>query len=74
MAGQLVHVTISLSGDLVADTDSVSLTLRCRVQRVEKISRTAQKHLASPWHWTSEWPSSSTVTPAGSMQWNLTRG
>jgi hypothetical protein len=43
MAGQLVHVTIRLSGDLVADSDSVSLTLRCRVQRVEKISQNGLK-------------------------------
>src|ERR1700730_12384910 len=37
MAGQLVHVTIKLSGDPVAGSDSISLTLRCRVQRVEEI-------------------------------------
>ena len=43
MAGQLVHVTIRLSGDLVAGSDSVSLTLRCRVQRVEKISQSGSK-------------------------------
>jgi hypothetical protein len=43
MAGQLVDVTIRLSGDLVAGSDRVSLTLRCRVQRVEKISRNGAK-------------------------------
>jgi hypothetical protein len=35
--GQLVHVTIRLSGVLIAGTDSISLTLRCRVQRVEEM-------------------------------------
>jgi hypothetical protein len=39
MAGQLVHVTIRLFGGLVASSDSVSLTLRCRVQWVEEITR-----------------------------------
>jgi hypothetical protein len=43
MAGQLVDVTIRLSGDLVAGSDRVSLTLRCRVQRAEKITRNASK-------------------------------
>ena len=43
MAGQLVHVTIRLSGDSVAFSDRVSLTLRCRVQRVEEIVRNASK-------------------------------
>jgi PilZ domain len=43
MAGQLVHVTIRLFGGLVASSDSVSLTLRCRVQRVEGIVRNASK-------------------------------
>ena len=43
MAGQLVHVTIRLSRGLVAGSDSVSLTLRCRVQRVEKISQNGSK-------------------------------
>src|ERR1700704_498361 len=43
MAGQLVDVTIRLSGDPVAGSDRVSLTLRCRVQRVEKISRNGAK-------------------------------
>jgi PilZ domain len=33
--GQLVRVTIRLSGDSVAFSDRVSLTLRGRVQRVE---------------------------------------
>jgi hypothetical protein len=45
IAGQLVHVTIRLSGDLVGDSDSVCLTLRCRVQRVEKISQNGSKTL-----------------------------
>ncbi len=40
MAGQLVHVTIRL---LVACSDTVFLTLRCRVQRVEKISQNGSK-------------------------------
>ena len=31
----------------------------------------AQKHLASPWHWTSEWPSCGTVMSISSMKWNL---
>jgi hypothetical protein len=43
MAGQLVHVTIRLSGDSVAFSDRVSLTLRYRVQRVEEIVRNASK-------------------------------
>jgi hypothetical protein len=43
MAGQLVHVTIRLSGDSVAFSDRVFLTLRCRVQRVEEIVRNASK-------------------------------
>jgi hypothetical protein len=43
MRGQLVHVTISLSGDLIADSDSISLTMRCRVQRVEEISQNGSK-------------------------------
>jgi hypothetical protein len=43
MAGQLVHVTVRLSGDSVAFSDRVSLTLRCRVQRVEEIVRNASK-------------------------------
>jgi hypothetical protein len=43
MAGQLVHVTIRLSGDSVAFSDRVSLTLRCRVQRAEEIVRNASK-------------------------------
>jgi hypothetical protein len=43
MKGQLVHVTISLSGGLIAGSDSISLTLRCRVQRVEKISQNGSK-------------------------------
>jgi hypothetical protein len=43
MAGQLVHVTIRLFGDLVVSTDSVSLTLRCRVQWVEEITRNGSK-------------------------------
>ena len=38
MAGQLVHVTIRLFGDLVGSPNSVSLTLRCRVQWVEEIT------------------------------------
>jgi hypothetical protein len=43
MAGQLVHVTIRLFGGLVASSDSVSLTLRCRVQWVEEIIRDGAK-------------------------------
>ena len=43
IVGQLVHVTIRLSRGLVADSDSVSLTLRCRVQRVERISQSGAK-------------------------------
>jgi hypothetical protein len=43
MAGQLVDVTIRLSGDLVPGSDRVSLTLRCRVQRVEKIAQNGSK-------------------------------
>src|SRR6267378_2081724 len=43
MVGQLLHVTIRLSRGLVADSDSVSLTLRCRVQRVERISQSGAK-------------------------------
>src|SRR6267143_2860678 len=43
MKGQLVHVTISLSGGPIAGSDSVYLTLRCRVQRVEKISDNGSK-------------------------------
>jgi hypothetical protein len=43
MAGQLVHVTIRLSLDPVAFPDRVSLTLRCRVQRVEEIVRNASR-------------------------------
>ena len=43
MAGQLVHVTIRLSGDPVAFSDRVSLTLRCRVQWVEEITRNGSK-------------------------------
>jgi hypothetical protein len=43
MAGQLVDVTIRLSGDLLAGSDRVSLTLRCRVQRSEKISQNGSK-------------------------------
>jgi hypothetical protein len=43
MVGQLVHVTIRLSGDPVAGTDCISLTLRYRVQRVEKTVRNGSK-------------------------------
>jgi hypothetical protein len=43
MVGQLLHVTIRLSRGLVAGSDSVSLTLRCRVQRVEKIFQNGSK-------------------------------
>jgi PilZ domain len=43
MVGQLVHVTIRLFGDLVASPDNVSLTLRCRVQWVEEITRNGSK-------------------------------
>jgi len=43
MKGQLVHVTISLSGGPIAGSDSVYLTLRCRVQRVEKIFQNGSK-------------------------------
>jgi hypothetical protein len=43
MKGQLVHVTISLSGGPIAGSDSVCLTLRCRVQRVEKIFQNGSK-------------------------------
>lgn len=43
MVGQLLHVTISLSGGKVAGSDRVSLTLRCRVQRVEQIVRNSSK-------------------------------
>ena len=41
MVGQLVHVTIRLSGDPAAGSDRVSLTLRCRVQRVEELIQIA---------------------------------
>jgi hypothetical protein len=43
MSGQLVDVAITLSGDLVAGSDRVSLTLRCRVQWVEKISQNGSR-------------------------------
>jgi hypothetical protein len=43
IVGQLIHVTIRLSGVLVTGTDSVSLTLRYRVQRVEEILRNGSK-------------------------------
>lgn len=43
MVGQLVHVTIRLSGDPVAGSDRVSLTLRYRVQRVEEMIRNGSK-------------------------------
>jgi PilZ domain-containing protein len=43
MKGQLVHVTISLSGGLIAGSDTVSLTMRCRVQRVEEISQNGSR-------------------------------
>jgi hypothetical protein len=43
MAGQLVHVTIRLSGDMVAGSDSVFLTLRYRIQRVEEIFQNGAK-------------------------------
>jgi hypothetical protein len=43
MKGQLVHVTISLSGVLIAGPDNISLTMRCRVQRVEEISKIGPK-------------------------------
>jgi hypothetical protein len=43
MKGQLVHVTISLSGGPIAGSGSIFLTLRCRVQRVEKISENGSK-------------------------------
>ena len=38
MAGQLLHVKMRLSGDKTAGIDSILLTVRCRVQRVSKIS------------------------------------
>jgi hypothetical protein len=43
MVGQLLHVTMRLSGDPVAGSDPVTLTLRCRVQRVEEIIRNGSK-------------------------------
>jgi PilZ domain-containing protein len=43
MVGQLVHVTIKLSGDLVAGSDRVSLKLRYRVQRFEEMIRNGSK-------------------------------
>ena len=36
-------VTISLSGGLIAGPDNISLTMRCRVQRVEEISKSGSK-------------------------------
>jgi hypothetical protein len=43
MVGQLIHVTIKLSGDPVASSDRVSLKLRCRVQRFEEMFRNGAK-------------------------------
>jgi hypothetical protein len=43
MAGQLLHVTMKLPGDPVTDSDRVSLTLRCRVHRVEEIKQNGSK-------------------------------
>jgi hypothetical protein len=43
MVAQLVHVTIRLSGDLVAGSERVSLTLRYRIQRVEEIFQNGSK-------------------------------
>jgi hypothetical protein len=43
MKGQLVHFTIRLSGVPVAGSDSVSLMLRCRVQRVEELIENGSK-------------------------------
>jgi hypothetical protein len=41
MVGQLVHVTIPLSGDLIFGSDRVYLTLHYRVQRVEELIQSA---------------------------------
>ena len=41
--GQLLHVTMRLSGDPVAGSDRGSLKLRCRVQRVEEMIRNGSK-------------------------------
>ena len=38
MSGQLLHIKMKLSGDKAAGTDSIFLTVRCRVQRVDKMS------------------------------------
>jgi hypothetical protein len=43
LAGQLVYVTIRMSGDLAAGSDSVSLTSRYRVKRVEEIFQNGSK-------------------------------
>jgi hypothetical protein len=43
MVGQLLRVTIRLSGGLDAGADRVSLTLRSRVQRVEQLVRNGSK-------------------------------
>src|ERR1700687_941085 len=43
MVGQLVHVTIHLSGGLLLGSESVTLTLRCRVQRAEELIRNGSK-------------------------------
>ena len=37
MAGQLLHITMKLSGEKMGGTDSIFVTVRCRVQRVEEI-------------------------------------
>jgi hypothetical protein len=43
MVGQLIHVTVTLSGDRAVSCDSVSLTLRYRIQRVETLIRNGLK-------------------------------
>jgi hypothetical protein len=43
IAGQLLHITMRLSGDPVTGSDRISLTLRCRIQRVEVISQNGLK-------------------------------